>query len=274
VKKLCPVVSILALYFVSFSATISVAADNTQSPNSDKQASILSPLATDTCSFNFASGANNTFLSYCVTVNGNVLNVVTPAGQQHIFGREGYGICDINSNTEYFDYAVTGDTPNWNPAVVVSKTATSVKIARNTSDGIWTLTQTITQMPATSSIKVTMTVKNNTVVNREVQLSRFADIDATGTTLNTLDSTINDAMIFNSVGRAVPFGLALQNVGTSPFTYLGFIRNTSAALAPCTPFTNQAIGPVVNTDGTAVMTYVVPVPARASKTVTVTYRGL
>ncbi len=273
-KKFCLAVNTLALCFVSFSATISMAADNNQLQKTDKQASTLSPQATVVCSYNFSSGSDNTFLGYCVTVNGNVLGVNTPAGQQHIFGGEGYGICDINSNTEYFDYAAGGDTPNWNPPVLLSQTANSVKIARNTSDGIWTFTQTITQVPATSSIKVTMTVKNNTAANREVQLSRFADIDADGTTLNTLDATINSAMIYESVGRGVPYGLALQNVGTSPFTYLGFIRNTSAAMAPCTPFTNHVIGPVINTDGTAVMTYVVPVPARGSKTVTVSYRGL
>jgi hypothetical protein len=119
-----------------------------------------------------------------------------------------------------------------------------------------------------------MTLRNNTAVSHEAQLSRFADIDANSTTLNTVDSTINDAMIFGSIGRGAPFGLALQNVGTSPFTYVGFIRNTSAALAPCTPFTNQAIGPLINTDGTAVMTYVITVPAHGSKTVNVGYRGL
>jgi hypothetical protein len=274
VKKRYLAVSILALCVVSFSGTISIAADNNQSQKADKQAATLSPQATDICSYNFSSGTNNTFLSYCVTVNGNVLGVQTPLGQQHIFGDEGYGICDFNSNTEYFDYADGGDTPNWNPPVLLSQTANSVKIARNTSDGIWTFTQTITQMPATSSVKVTMTVKNNTLVSREVQLSRFADIDADGTTLNTLDATINSAMIYESVGRGVPYGLAMQNVGTSPFTYLGFIRNTPAALAPCTPFTNHVMGPLVTTDGSAVMTYVVPVPAHGSQTVNVSYRGL
>jgi hypothetical protein len=282
VKKLCLAVIVLSLCSLSFAGTLSDATNNNQqqaaaAPQKKaeaKQALPRSPQATDTCSFNFTSGANNTFLSYCVTVNGNVLNVVTPANQQHLFGREGYGICDINSNTEYFDYAITGDTPNWQSPVTLSNSASKVKIARTTSDGIWTLTQTIAQVPSSSSIKVTMTLKNNTAVNREVQLSRFADIDADGTTANTVDSTINDAMIFNSVGRGNSFGLALQNVGTSPFTYLGFVQNTSAALAPCTPFAHQAIGPLVNTDGVAVMTYVITIPAGASKTVNVGYRGL
>jgi hypothetical protein len=155
--------------------------------------------------------------------------------QQHVFGREGYGFCDINSNVEYFDYADAGDTSNWSPAIVLSNSATSVKIARTTNDGIWTLTQTIMQVAATSSVKVTMTLKNNTAVSREVQLSRFADIDADGTAANTVDATLNDAMIFNSVGRGGSFGLALQNVGTSPFTYLGFVQNTWLTLRLARP---------------------------------------
>jgi hypothetical protein len=281
VKKLCLAVVVLSLCSLSLARTLSGANQNNQSATGTsqknaeiKQASPVNPNDSTSCSFNFSSGANNTFLSYCVSSNGNVLNVVTPIGQQHIFGREGYGVCDINSGTEYFDYGFTGISTNWQPGVVLSQGGNKVKIARTTSDGVWTLTQTIMQVPSSSSIKVTMTMKNNTAISREIQLSRFADIDADGTTANTVDATINDAMIFNSVGRGGSFGLALQNLGTSPFTYLGFVRNTDSAMSPCNPFTNQAIGPLINTDGTAVMTYVITIPAGASKTVNVGYRGL
>jgi len=281
VKKLYLAVILFSLSSLSFAGTLSNCIYNSQQQRAaasqkaeSSQALPHSPLSTDVCSFTFTSGANNTFLQYCVTANGNVLDVVTPLSQQHIFGREGYGFCDINSGTEYFDYADAGDTLNWNPATVVSHSATKVKIARTTNDGIWTLTQTISQSAATSSIKVSMTLKNNTLVDREVQLSRFADIDADGTVANTVDATINDAMLFNSIGRGGSFGLALQNVGTSPFTYLGFIQNTPAGVLSCTPFTHQAIGPLVNTDGSAVMTYVITIPKGASKTVNVGYRGL
>jgi hypothetical protein len=278
VNKLCLAVIVVSLCSLSFAGTLS-ATDNNQQQAAPRKAEASqslphSALATDVCSFTFASGSNNTFLSYCVTANGNVLNVVTPVNQQHIFGREGYGVCDINSTTEYFDYADASDTTNWQPAVVLSHSATKVKIARTTSDGIWTLTQMITLVPASSSVKVSMTLKNNTAVSREVQFSRYADIDAGGRTNNTIDSTINDAMIFNSVGRGNSFGLALQNVGTSPFTYLGFVQNSPVALSPCTPFAHQAIGPLVDTDGAAIMTYVITIPAHASKTVNVGYRGL
>ena len=278
-KKICLAATLLCSCSVSFAGSLSAAADNAQQPSAgqkkvESQALPHDALATDVCSFTFTSGANNTLLQYCVTTNGNVLNIVTPANQPHVFTREGYGVCDINSNTEYFDYSDAGATANWNPAVVLSHSATKVKIARTTSDGIWTLTQTISQVPASSSVKVSMTLKNNTLVSREVQFSRFADIDADGSIANTVDATINDAMIFNSVGRGGSFGLALQNVGTSPFTYLGFVQNVPTALSPCSPFTHQAIGPLVATDGSAVMTYVITIPAGASKAVTVGYRGL
>jgi len=278
VKKTCIAAAFLFFCSFSFAGTPGNSADQSQASRQQKSADAQSvppsPLATDVCAFNFSSGTNNTLLSYCVTENGNVINIDTPAGHHQLFSREGYGICDINSNTEYFDYSDAGDTANWNPAIVLSHSATKVKIVRTTSDGIWTLTQTITQVAPTSTVKVSMTLKNNTAVNREVQLSRFADIDADGTTANTVDSTLNNAMIFNSVGRGGSFGLALQNVGTSPFTYLGFIQNTPFRVSPCSPFTSQAIGPLVGTDGSAVMTYVVPIPKNASKTVTVSYRGL
>jgi hypothetical protein len=268
----------LLLCSLGFAGTLSNTTDQQQPARQQKKSTsqelTQSPLATDVCSFTFTSGVNNTFLKYCVTENGNVLNIQTPVSQNHVFGREGYGFCDISSNTEYFDYSDAGATSNWSPAIVVSSSATKVKIARTTSDGIWTLTQTITQVAPTSSIKINMSLKNNTVVSREVQLVRFADVDADGTVANTVDATINDAMLFNSVGRGGSFGLALQNIGTSPFTYLGYIQNTPAGVHPCTPFSNQAIGPLVGTDGSAVMTYVITIPKGASKSVNVGYHGL
>jgi hypothetical protein len=54
-----------------------------------------SPQADPGCSFLFTSGANNTFLSYCLTTNGNVTQLITPAGHFQIVNPvEGYGICD------------------------------------------------------------------------------------------------------------------------------------------------------------------------------------
>ena len=141
------------------------------------QTTSISPLATTTCSYTFASGSNNSYLSYCVTANGNIPQITTPFGHSHLgSGGEGYGICNESPATEYHDYA-TGDSGNWASARVVSKTSTSVKIARFISDGNWTLTQTITQVANTSSITIVMALKNNQAVSRVVYLVCYADVN-------------------------------------------------------------------------------------------------
>jgi hypothetical protein len=89
-------------------------------------------------------------------------------------GGEGYGICNESPAQNYTDYA-TGDTGNWNAGTVLSSNSSSVKIVRSTGDGNWTLTQTITKVPATSSIKVVMALKNNQAVAKVVYLVRYAD---------------------------------------------------------------------------------------------------
>jgi hypothetical protein len=106
------------------------------------------------CWFLFKSGANNTRLLYCVTANGNIPLIGTSYDRSQIGGGgEGYGICNESPATQYHDYA-TGDSGNWKPATVVSLTKASVKIARTTSDGNWTLTQPITKVAKTSSITI------------------------------------------------------------------------------------------------------------------------
>src|SRR6516165_7106231 len=77
--------------------------------------------ATTTCSYDFQTGHNRTYLSYCVTVNGNILEIQTPFGETMLGPNgEGYGICDQNiqpGGINYNDYAVS-DTGNWKNAVV------------------------------------------------------------------------------------------------------------------------------------------------------------
>ena len=153
-----------------------------------------SPLADPGCSFLFTSGANNTFLSYCLTSNGNVTQLITPAGRFEIeVPVEGYGICDGFTGTEYFDYAFE-DSLNWGPTTTTTLSPTAMKFVRNTSGGVWTLTQTITQVVSSSSVKVAMALRNNTADNRPVELLRYADVDVDGVLTNNFDGTLNSAM--------------------------------------------------------------------------------
>jgi len=249
------------------------------------RAALPGPSATILCSYTFVSGSGNTYLQYCVTANGNITYLETPFGHAHIGGNaefssfgEGYGICNESPAQNYYDYAGFGDTGNWGPPTLVSLTATSVKIARSTSDLNWTLTQTITQMAgATPYIKIVLALKNNQAVSKVAYLVRYADVDADSSFLNTLDSTQNTAAGWNEHDPTTGFsyGLQLQNVGTPHFGYWdAFAQNIPQGPNACDFAGHYVGGPLVNTDGSLVMAYVGSVPAGGTKTATVVYRGM
>jgi hypothetical protein len=289
VKKLGLVPTVFALCSLSFAQTRGAATvDHPQeaallAQNRAAEAAPHSPFSSAACAFTFASGSNNTFLKYCVTVNGNVTQFQTPAGHEHIaVGKrgEGYGICDTASNVAYDDYAEFGDSGNWDAATVVNETVTSVKIARTTADGRWTLTQTFTQVGGPlPSVRITMTLKNNTNVDRGAIILRYADVDADGSPLNNLDGTANSAFGWNSTsgtGTGAPFGLLLQTIGSPDINFGGgFAQSTFRPPNPCNPVANEAPGPVTATDGSVVMFNGADVvPKSGSITVMVGYRGL
>jgi hypothetical protein len=229
------------------------------------------------CLFPFASGTSNTFLSYCVSGNGNILSLETPQGQPQISldQFEGYGICDINTNVSYRDFAGAGASANWGPATVKSHSATSVKIARTTSDGIWTLTQTITQVSGnTPNAQITMALRNNSSVPREAFLVRHADVDAAGVTPNEGDATFNTAFAFNSLfrGDGTPNGLALQNEGNSPFRFEAVTYNIPDPPDPCNPLLFAA-GELIGTDASVAQIYLLNLGKAQSATMTMAYRG-
>src|SRR5450756_2466088 len=75
------------------------------------------------CAFTFTSGVNLTSIQYCVTANGNIVQIEIPEGVPLISAAslgEGYGVCDVTSGTAYTDYGGFGDSGNWRPATVLS----------------------------------------------------------------------------------------------------------------------------------------------------------
>jgi hypothetical protein len=239
-----------------------------------------SPLTTSTCAFTFTTGANDSFVKYCVTVNGNIAQFESPAGKEHIaIGTigEGYGFCDLNPQVRYFDYSDFGDSGNWGAPTTVSQTATSVKISRTTTDGIWTLTQTITQIGGVSpSARIKMTVKNNSNITRSLFFMRYADADAGGSFLNNFDGTQKSAFGWNSDTTSNAVGLLLQNAGTFPADSSpgAFTQNVPEGPDPCNFTTHFASGPQLATDGSIVLLYALNFSKGASRTVTVSYEGL
>jgi len=259
----------------------------------DGQTSSIGPIsdaATATCAFTFTSGAGDSFLKYCVTANGNVVQFETPLGHEHIahgVPGEGYGLCDINTRTEYFDYSFFGDSPNWDEPAVVSQSATSVKIARTTIDGVWTLSQTFTQVAGTSpSVKVAMTLKNNTTIDRSVFLMRYADVEPDHLFESSMGATSNSAFawdqtVFANIGLRGNFGLMLQGDPLPQQTATdlgpqGFIEDNtfSDPPPPCNPYKNFIAGTPPVSKGSIVMIYELAIPKKSAKAITVNYKGL
>jgi hypothetical protein len=285
-NKLVLVLTVLTLGVHSFAETPKATSVITQQEaaarlrkKTDLEAEAHNRFATAKCSFKFTSGFGFASLRYCVTTNGNIIHFEAPKGTPLIAADdlgEGYGVCDTTTATEYTDYGGFGDSGNWGAATVVSHDAKSVKIARTTADGIWTLTQTITQVTGPPSAKIAMALTNNTSVAREAFLLRYADADADSRALNNLDGTNNSAFAWNSISsdNTGLFGLVLQEIGTVlPNSTSGFAQNTFRPPAPCNAFANFTGGMLTATDGSLVMIFEPTVGPNGTATVTVAYKG-
>jgi len=282
-KKTVFALTVLALWSATFAGASS--RDNVNSQPEAKAASAQPGAtpddlsATQACSYSFASGSGNSYMGFCVSANGNIVSIQTPQGHEHIAVpganiAEGYGICDTRpEGIAYNDWAWFA-TSNWGIPTLMSKTATSVEIGRITGDGLFILKQTISRVPGTSSIKIVMTLTNNSGSAAPVYLVRFADVSADGRFLNNLDSTKNSVAAWNTTGSANPYGLVLQNVGTpNVLTWNGFAQNTSLPPNSCVPWANYTGAPLVGVNGSVVMGYAISIPANGSRTVTMTYKG-
>jgi hypothetical protein len=229
-----------------------------------------SPDATTTCSFTFTTGTGNKFMKFCVTANGNIVQFASPSTHEYINSGtigEGYAFCDYDSTTQYYDYAGYGDSGNWQAPVLVSSTATSVKISRKTTDNIYTLTQTITQNSGNVLAQVTMALKNNTTTPRHVGLLRYADVDVDGFTNNSFDYTYRTAYGYTEGG----YGLQLEFVSGSAFNG-AFAQIISGGPNPCQIFEHVA-GGLQNTDGSIFAEYDMELAKNGTGTVAVAYKA-
>ena len=285
-NRLIAAFAVVSLSVLSMAQTPTTTSDplqaNATAAGEESNASLAVPrsaLATTDCAFNFTSGGLDTGLSYCVTVNGNIPQLATPELHEHLASKrsEGYGICDQSTGVAYNDYGDT-DSFNWLPATVVSSSATSVKIARTTIDGLWTLTQTIAEVTGNSpSVKITMTLKNNSGIARLAWLLRYADADIDGLLANDFNMTIDAAAASNSItgpwGSTRAYGLLLQNIGNNSFAHQALVQNTRLGPAPCNPFAVFPQAPLVFQDGSLALMYQPFIGAGASVTATMMYKG-
>jgi hypothetical protein len=230
-----------------------------------KRSAAFSTDATDVCAYKFTTGSGATYLQFCVSVNGNIVEFESPEGVEQINQGsvyEGYGFCDQVPEVGYYDYAAGGDSGNWGAPVKLSQTGTSVKIQRTTNDGIWTLTQTLSLVGGDNPYaKILMTLRNNSGVTKGVAMYRYADSDpgnAAQTDTNFAengDGTNQSGFSYvpYSDSTAPQYGLMLQAVGapTPPSAAFppreGFAQNVSLGPSACDSFENQT-SPVTNLD--------------------------
>jgi hypothetical protein len=249
-----------------------------------------------TCTYSFSAGniftAPANYMQYCITVNGTFANFQSPAYVEMLNQRsttyEGYGICDTGSGTavSYYDYGDDGNSGNWGTPTLLTNTTSVVKIERTTSDGVWTLTLTITAVAGPPPYaKMVMALKNNTAIERFPVFLRFAGFVPDQAQANenwneNYDSTVDSVWGYNSYSDALQnhsdqYGMMLQNIGTpTPIadysSWQGVAQNTEAGPNPCNlPLTTQT---VIYWIGSGYMEYGLIVPAE--KTVTLTTRYL
>ena len=189
-----------------------------------------------------------------------------------------------NSYYDFSDYGAAG----FGTATTISSNASSVKIARTTTDGIYTLTMTFTKVTGTTPYaKITMALKNNTAAARDVYLIRWADVDpydatTSGSFQESFDSTINAAWGYEALdysgGNYAGYGLKIENLGV-PNVTSGWAAYDLAINSPptdvCTPLdvfgNNEYFGYQALVDGSVEMLYLLELGAKKTGTVNTRY---
>lgn len=243
------------------------------------------PDSTETCTYSFTvPGKLNSFLSFCVTVNGNIASIQSPSGFDQVAQGgvgEGYGICDISAGVSYYDWSYF-DSGTWGSPVLLSSTTSAVKIARTTTDGLWTLTQTIAKSSGVQPYaKVTMALKNNTGVTKDAYLLRYMDVDPAAAPFTdsnfkeSFDSSQYSAWGYGALNNSVgdnALGLMLEEIGQPnvPYGFEGIAQNTSAAPNPCSPTANYA-GYQAAVDGSVELLWILELGPEKTGTVNAKY---
>jgi len=263
--KLTLLAAVLALSTLAFA----------QEPALNAADASLPPSAT--CSFSYFSGqATTTFTRYCLGPNGNIVQLDSPSGNEMIATGgplEGYGLCDFTPNVSYYDYA-TVDSGNWGSTTVTTPNATTKVFVRTTIDGLFKLTQTITQLKGSAStagsIKITMAVKNlSGIAKNNLTLLRVANVNAGSNPLNNEFVSSTNSAFGQEPGR---WGVGLTT-NTFAFANHGVVLNVPTAPDPCF-FVNHVDPFAFVGDGAIGQVYNISIPKGSTKTVTMTYKPI
>jgi hypothetical protein len=232
--------------------------------------------AVPACQSTYTSGSGLTLFEFCVTANGNIAELQSPAGGEHIRvsgSGEGYGVCDSGTKVRYYDYD-GGDSGNWKDALITQPGGPNtfpLKVVRTSSDGLFTLTQTFSRSTGERIVKIAMTLKNNGATSKTFILLRFANVNANngdgGDLNNEFDSGIDAAWAYNNQAYGVRLSTA-----TPSLEHAGFVDATNDGPDPCNPGASSPAGQPFFGDGSVVVAYVIALPAGKSTTSAVEYK--
>jgi len=246
------------------------------SPEAATSQEIANPHAPASCPHLFTAGktASNAYIQYCVNDNGNITSIETPFGHIHTGpGGEGYGLCQESPAIEYHDWLV--DSANWAAANVLSVNGSTIKISRTTSDGNWTLVQTISKVAATGSIKLVMALTNNQNVAKVAYLVRFAHFHPNENRVYAVGASLQSTFAWDGDSNSGAHqGVQLRNAGKWAGYQQGFIQDEVTPPNACAfAFNALTVGVLISLDPTLVYAYADTVPAHGTKTVTMIYSG-
>lgn len=208
--------------------------------------------------------------SYCVSDTGNVVQMETPLGTQHLSTTspgEGYGVCDVETGVRYFDY--NDGAHNWKTAQVFS--TNPLVIRRTTSDGLWQLEQTFTTSKSDSSIKVKMELINQAAINKRALLVRYADVNVNGSSSDYLMATTISADAIDTIDPPASPGMQLRDAKGAGANVLPIVQKVPSGPDPCAPAANSG-NPFTVNDGSLELVYAATVPRNGSKTFNALYR--
>lgn len=144
------------------------------------------------CDQCFESGAGANYMKVCVSGDGTLEEFQSPVGYQQLAvadNLEGYALCSgIGASYKVHGYDAGLDEAGFGPATLIQPGGPGtfpLSIVRETSDGLFQVTQAYTRDTAEKDFTVTMAVKNlsPTVTASSVRLTRYfnGDIDNLGT---------------------------------------------------------------------------------------------
>jgi hypothetical protein len=207
------------------------------------QTKTASIIAASTCSSTYTTGAGLTFLSFCITSTGNVMQLQNPAGIYYI-SSEGYALCSSYDPSNLAPLPVAYDAAyfesNWGAPTITQPHGPNtfpLTIVRLSTGG-FKLKQTFSRDTSEDDITITMTLTNQSgSVMYNVQLDRYLDADADNTTSNIYGRSADNIYAYVDLGSGIMMGDITRTVShtTAVHTYGTWVRNTCNQASTATP---------------------------------------